>query len=350
MKLLNYFILFILFTNTTLAQSVLTNIKNSRTFESQHESLIVRSLGFACLGLEDVSDGILCNPAMTPKAKKGNLKVEGLISNGYGNLGKIKKFLSNSIDENLVNELFDSQQVLQTETSVDVMFTSPYLNARFSPVSYKFFSVAKNVANPDIELFAVEEKDLTFQSGFSLGEFDLGLEIQKRDWKFIRSRFKLYDLLSEAGKDAVKPKDQSGLFLNPALNYNLNNQFKTVFSIKLVNLGWVNKYYEEFQHPTELQYGVSVTPNIYYGQLTFLLDYKSLSNSDSDFDKLHFGTHYKFGAMNLGFGIDNNGTSFGVFYGLEQINASILFSTTELPWKSSEYLAQTVYLQIGIKL
>ncbi len=54
--------------------------------------------------------------------------------------------------------------------------------------------------------------------------------------------------------------------------------------------------------------------------------------------------------MNLSFGLDNNGVSLGIFYGLEQVHSGILFSTTQLPWKEDDYFAQTVYLQAGWKL
>jgi hypothetical protein len=62
------------------------------------------------------------------------------------------------------------------------------------------------------------------------------------------------------------------------------------------------------------------------------------------------GLLFSYGAMNLGFGLDNRGSSFGVFYVLEKINAGILYSTSQVPWNQTDYYAQTVYLQAGWQL
>lgn len=324
--------------------------RNARTFETQHASLLVKSLAFACLGLQEVADSLPCNPAMTSKATKGSLKAAGLISNGYSNLAKTRRLLSGNIDQPLIDDLFSDQRVLQVESSANVMFTSQYINSRYTPVSYKFFSVIRNDANPDVELFAVEEEDLAIQTGFSYGDFDFGIELKKTDWKFIRQRFKLLSLGTQQGRDAIKPKKQTGYFIQPAINYNIPLSWSPRIAIQVVNVGTVDEKYEEFKHPTEMQFGFGITPPVPYGKLDILLDYKSLNYEEKAADKIHLGALYKYGAMNLGFGLDSNGGSIGVFYGLEQINAGILFSTTQLPWREDDYFAQTVYVQVGWQL
>lgn len=343
-------LLVLLFSTSAHAASDLSFSRNARTFETQHGSLIVKSLAFACLGLKEVADGIPCNPAMTPKALKGSLKAEGLLSNGYSNLSKTRRLLNGNTDQSLINDLFSEERVLQAESNVDVMFTSQYLNSRFSPVSYKYFSVIRNDANPDVELFAVEEQDLTIQSGYSFRDFDFGIEISKLDWKFIRQRFKLIALSTAQGLEAIKPKKQTALFIQPAVTYNFPLPWSPRISTKIVNLGNIDEKYDELKHPVEAQIGFGISPPMLYGKLDLLVDYKSLNYEEDSSEKIHFGALYKYGAMNLGFGLDSNGASLGVFYGLEQINAGILFSTTQLPWRKDDYFAQTVYLQVGWQL
>ena len=293
---------------------------------------------------------IPCNPAMTNKSTKGSLKASGLISNGYSNLAKTRRLLSGDVDQSVVNDLFSDQPVLQAEANIDIMFTSKYLNSKFSPVSYKFFSVVRNEANPDIELFAVDEQSLTLQTGASYGAFDYGLEFQKMDWKFIRQRIKLLALSTQQGMESVKPKKQTAYLFQPGVNYNFNTEWSPRVSMKVVNLGYFDQEYSEFAHPVEAQFGVGLSPTVYVGKLDLLLDYKSLNYEEKDWDKLHLGILYHYGAMDIGLGLDNNGVSAGVFYGLEQINAGILFSTTKLPWKEADYFSQTVYVQMGWQL
>lgn len=330
--------------------SDLSYSRNARTFETQSGSLLIKSLAFSCLALEEVPDGIPCNPAMTPKNTKGTLKAEGLISNGYSNLTKTRELLNGSVSPSIVDDLFSGDRVLQVEANADVMFTSRFMNSRLTPYSYKFFSVARNDANPEIELYAIEEQNLTLQSGISLGNFDFGIEIKKMDWKFIRKRFFLFSLATEQGRENLKPQKQSALFLQPAINYNMPLPWKPRIALQIVNLGQIDNHYDDFTHPPELQVGLGVTPPIPYGRLDLLFDYKSLTDNDSDINKFHFGALYRYGVLNLGLGLDGHGGSLGIYYGLEQINAGILFSTTELPWRKDDYFAQTVYVQVGWQL
>lgn len=348
-KLFNL-ILLILFTTCAVQASELAFSRNARTFESQHETLLVKALAYSCLAAEDIPDGILCNPAMTSKTTQGKLKAEGLISNGYSNLSKTKRLLSGEVDQGLIDDLFTNQPVLQAESFLDVMFTSKYINARYSPLDYKFFSVIRNDANPDVELFAVEQEDLTAQTGYSYEEFDFGLEVKTTQWKFIRQRFKLLSLATQQGMDAIKPKKQRTTFFQPGVNYNINWFLPIRLSAKIVNIGFIDEEYDEFKHPTESQFGLGFSIPVKYGKLDLLFDYKSLNYEESEGGKLHSGLLYKYGAMNLGFGLDSDGISAGVFYGLEQINSGIMFSTTKIPWRNDDFYSETVYVQVGWQL
>ena len=88
-----------------ITASELSLSRNARTFETQHASLLVKSLGFACLGLTEVPDGLPCNPAATPFTPHAGLKAEGLISNGYANFEKTRKLLTGEADESLIKVL-----------------------------------------------------------------------------------------------------------------------------------------------------------------------------------------------------------------------------------------------------
>lgn len=354
MKLLKnnfrFFLIFLLFLNSTASSSELAFSKNSRTFDTQHGSLLIKALAYSCLSLYEVQDSLPCNPAMTTKNSKPNLKIQLQASNGYGNLSKTRRLLSGEIDQSILNDLLGDQKVLQLDSSADLMFVSKYLNSRFSPFSVKYFSVARNDANPDIELLAVEEQDLTLQTGYTYENFDFGIEIRKVDWKFIKQRFKLLAVTTTQGLDSLKPKKQAAYIVQPAMNYNLPFPWSPRISLMYANMGSTNETYDEFKHPTEIQFGFGLSAPVPVGKLDLLFDYKSLSFDETDKEKMHFGVLYKYGAMSLAGGIDNNGMSLGVFNMLEQVNAGILFSTTRLPWKEDEFYAQTVYVQIGWQL
>lgn len=119
--------------------------------------------------------------------------------------------------------------------------------------------------------------------------------------------------------------------------------------MQVANLGYIENPSDEFQHPTEPEVGLGVSPELPFGKLDLMLDYKSLSYDENE-EKIHAGILFGFGAMSLGAGVDNYGGSTGIFYSLEQINAGILYSTTQLPWRKDDYYAQTVYVQVGWQL
>jgi len=323
---------------------------NARTFETQHQSLLVKSLAYSCLSLEYIPDSLPCNPAMTSRNRKAGLKGEGLISNGYSNIDKTRRLLSSNIDQQLINDLFTNEPVVQLETSIDVMFTSQFLNSKYSPFTHKYFAVLRNKANPDVEMYAIDEQSLILQTGYSFGDIDIGLAVKKNDWKFIKQRFKILDLSTPSGQSLLKPKTQSAIFIEPAINYRFKSLWSPRLSAQVVNSGYLSEQYDEFEHPVELQFGFGLSPEIAIGRLDLLVDYKSLNSNESDQKKIHIGGLYNYGAMTLATGVDDYGMSLGVFYGLEQINAGILFSTTKLPWRQDDYYSQTVYLQLGWQL
>lgn len=324
--------------------------RNARTFELQHSSLIIKSLGHACLALKEVQDGLPCNPGYVTRIKKAGLRVEGLLSNGYSNLTRTRRILSNQFDQDLLTDFFQGQSVLQTETFVDLMFVSPFISSRISPLSYKLFTVIRNEANPDADLYAVEENDLAIQFGYRWGGFDFGLEIKSTEWKFVRQRFKMLSLATPEGLAKIRPKSQQTVFLNPSITYELPIFWAPRIVLQAANLGKVSEEFEEFPHPEELTAGFGLSPPLPYGSLDILIDYKSLNYEEDEMDRFHLGVIYRLGAMSLGAGLDSNGVSLGIFQGLESVNAGILFTSTRQPWKESDYYADTVYVQLGWQL
>ncbi len=347
----NFFLFFLILTICSSASAVqLAYSKNARTFETQRSSLMIKSLAFSCLALVEMPDDLPCTGAAVPYATKAHLKVNGLISNGYANLAKLRKIISEEVDAEIVNDLFGEARVLQAEAQADVAFISRFLNAKYSPFAYRFFSVARNVANPDVELFAVEEQSLQIQTGYKFDQLSFGVDFVYTEWRFVKEQFKLLGLLSQQNLEQIKPKSFKSYFVEPSALYIFESDFKPRISMKGARLGNVSERFDQFLFPTELQVGFGVTADVLFGKMDFLLDYKSIESTADTNRKFHFGSLYHLGAMSLGFGVDDYGVSTGINYGLDVIQAGVAFSTTQLPWRTDDYYSQTVYLQIGWKL
>ena len=331
--------------NTDLAFS-----RNARTFETQQASLVSKSMAFACLSMMIVPDGLPCNPAFTPLRKSATLGVEGLISNGYSTLNTMQKILSGTVDQDLINTLTDPQKrVLQIEGNIEIDLMSQYLNARYTPASLKFFSVVRNESYPKIDLYAVQEDNYVFQTGyeFAKGLFG-GLQFRSLERKFIKQEFLAGDLGTDAGKQLLTPENQSGMYLEPGIAYIYDSIWKPRVSAMLVNLGVQSGQFNDLKEPLEAQFSLGVTAPLKWGSFDFEVDYRSMTYEEPTMiERLHWGGFYHLGTMYLSGGVDYNGISGGIYYGLQQINAGIMYSTTQVPWRNEDYYTQTVYVQFG---
>lgn len=322
--------------------------RNARTFETQHSTLVMKGLANSCLTMPIIPDGLPCNPSMTPLKSKSGLNAEVQLSNGYSALNNVRKLIDGKITQELTDTLFSQGKIIQIEASTDVNFYSKYLSGQYSPISVKGFSVVRNEANPDVDLYAVEEKGFTFQSGIeAYNNLYLGAQVRSLSRKFIKQRFKLVSLGTQNGQDILKPKEQTVLYLEPGLTYFLSKEWQPRISIFVANLGTVSKKYDEFSEPVEGQFGFGFSPPVLWGNLDVSLEYRSMTYEESDLKKIRVGTLYHFGSMFLSGGIDSNGISSGVFYSLEQVNAGIVYSTTQFDNKGESFYTQTVYVQLG---
>lgn len=295
-----------------------------------------------------IPDGLPCNPAYTPMNTKPSLGAEILLSNGYSSLENMRKLLDSQLTQDLADTLFSKGKIIQIESNIDINFRSKYLSGQYSPTSIKGFSVIRNEANPDVDLYAVEEKGFNFQSGYEIfNNFYAGAQVRFVDRKFIRKQFKLVSLGTQEGKDLLKPKEQKATYIEPAISWTFAKAWKPRVSIMVVNLGTVSETHDELKSPMEPQVGFGFSPPVYWGDLDISIEYRSMNYDESDFDKLHIGSLYRFGSMFLTGGIDTNGISSGVYYSLDKLNAGIMYSTTRFVNDNEDFFTQTVYMQLG---
>ena len=106
-------IIFVLGLSPRSSADNLSFTRNARTFETQQASLVAKSMAFACLAMPVLPDGLPCNPAFTPLRETPKFGIEGLISNGYSTLEKMRQLLAGTVNQDLINSLFSGQNVLQ---------------------------------------------------------------------------------------------------------------------------------------------------------------------------------------------------------------------------------------------
>lgn len=343
-----FFLLLFSWPQISLAENLFF-ASNARTQDIEHHSLTVKALGYSCLAASPFEDSLACNPALGILNKKSSLKMFGLISNGYSNLSTVSKILDGDVDSQLVEKLLGDEKLLQSESQIDILMISSHFSARYSPISYRFFSVTRNEANPEAQLLALKEEELNIQTSFQNGSLYYGAELKAVSWTYIKEQFRLVDLATPTGRDQVKPQTQKAVFIQPGLAFQTDIAMKPMFSLKIVRLGQIDQTERSrIQTEPDYEFGVALNPEVPYGRLKLMLDYKDV---DLDQEKsAHFGALYSYGVLNLASGVDSQGASAGVFYSLDQVSSGILYSTTQVPWRSDDYYAQTVYVQVGWQL
>jgi hypothetical protein len=341
----------ILSSQTPLAAEELAFSRNARTFETQFLSLVEKSLAGACLTVPIIPDDLACNPANNAFTQKSSLDAELLLSNGYANLQRVQKLMKGKVDQQLVDDMFAQGNVLQIEANAEVLFKSKYFSARYVPATIKGFSVVRNEANPDVEISAVDESSFTLQTGLEvLDDLYLGVQARFVDRKYIKKRFQLVDLATTEGKDLLKPEHQVATYIEPGVTYIFTKTWKPRVSVFVANSGTISGDTEDLQTPLEVQYGIGITPPVLWGDLDLSVEYRSMQYDETPAQRIRFGMLYHFGSMYLSGGVDSNGISGGVFYGLDLINAGIVYSTTKFINEQERYFTQTVYVQLGFQI
>lgn len=331
------------------AEASLFTIRNPRTFFLNYSSLSVKAMAFSCLALDAIPDDLPCQPALLQLERKSRFVASGSISNGFQSLTKARRILSNDLDAAFLNDLFTKDQIIEVETNPAMLFASRYLSAKYLLYGLQFYSTQRNQSNPELELFASESKQLIVQSSYPLSSHVfVGLQLRSQQDKVVQKSFRLVDLGTDNGKELLKPAEYSRVFAEPGAIV-LWNGFK--FSVFGANLAVAsNDSAGLLPERPEAQWGSSYQMPLYSGSLDLTLDYKSLSYTESNDQKLHSGLRYRYGALSLLAGADSWGLSSGILFSIEKLYAGILYSTSQLPWRRAEEYAQTTYIEIGWQL
>lgn len=325
------------------------NAGSARTFETVHSTLLMKSMANACLGLTIQPDGLPCNPAMTPLAPKKSFRAQVLASDGYRTVRDLKTVVDGEVSQEMVDTFFSREKVLSVEASSDLMYRSPEMNVQLTPIAIRGFSEVHNESNPDIDLYAVEEKGLRFQAGTQWDEeFLFGFQIRVLNRKVIRRSFNIFELGTEAGREILQPADQGVLFLEPGATVLLGGDWNARVSGMITNFGVISRPYPNIPVSVEPQVGFAISPPVEEGNLDFTLDYKSLSFQEKGADKLHLGVLYRHNEFYYSAGIDAHGSSAGINYENRFLNAGLMFATTRTLKERDALDNNNIYLQVGL--
>ncbi len=340
-----------LFFIAALLAGIGAQARTARTFETIHSTLIMKSMAHSCLALTSLPDGLPCNPAMTPLNQNKNLRGQFLVSDGYNSVKNLKTVVDGEVSQELVDGFFSEERILQIEASTDIMYRSPEMNVQLTPLAIRGFSEIRNESNPDINLYAVEEKGLRFQSGYQFSpDFLLGFQVRVLNRKVVSQNFNLFALGTEAGQGLLEPVHQSILFLEPGATFLLGDDWSPRLSVMVANLGYVSRRYPNIPNSVEPQIGFGVTPPTTEGTLDLTVEFRSLTFQESGSDRLHLGALYRVNEFYYSAGIDAHGSSAGVHYEHRHFDTGLIFTTTRTLKEKETFDSNNLYFQIGLQI
>jgi hypothetical protein len=253
--------------------------------------------------------------------------------------------LSNDLDSEFLSDLFSQDRILEVEANASMHFISQYVSAKYLLYGLQFYSTQRNQSDPQIDMLATESKQWIVQTGYQFSPIvSVGLQLRSQQDKIVRKSFRLADLGTDNGKDLLKPKDYSRLYAEPGIVLGGSDLKLSLLGAGLLVDGETT---DDINERGEAQVGASYGFAALSGRVDLSVDYKSLTYTEEDSQKLHWGARYKYGALSLLGGVDAWGVSGGLFFSIEKIYSGILYSTSQVPWRKSEEYAQTTYIELG---
>lgn len=324
--------------------------ENARTSILQGSSLYSKGLAGACLSIIEAPDDIPCAASNLVFDENSVFSGQLALSNGYSSLSLIRETLGNNLSAEFIDLVLD-QKVFQIDTAIQVYFKSKYFSGKYVPMSVRAFIGLRNDVNPNIDIFAVEEKGFYFQLSSTVinKRLSVGIQIRALDRTLVKSTFKASDFGVEQDSDLVSSEEYKVFYLDPSLTYKIPKFYNLVLTGALVNLGSSKlKNRTDVKEPIAFRVGGSMEKSLLkYGTLRGSLEYGRQDYTENFINSLRLGFIYTYGGMKIIGGLNTYGMSTGVHFGISNIQAGIVYSSSRFPDLSNDSFVQTVYVQIG---
>jgi hypothetical protein len=323
-----------------------------------------RSLGAACFGMDEVTNGLPCNPAFTGKERDARFQTEFFFGNNVSYVKEVSHLLDGTGDTETVSRLFNQKSSSEMEARIEASYLRETWGFAYSPYRLFYYSLIRNSALPVVTLYAGQEQILTSQlASFAGNDFFWGVQLRAVDRRFILSEFTLTDALASGGPRYFETKSQRALYIEPGFLYSFENQaWKPQAGLTVKNAGLVDHKYEELSTSPEWHVAGSVKPPVGFGELELGLDLMFLSATSASSssgtssprevrDIPRLGASYKLGAMQaLGsYGDKEYSAGFLLKYGIWNGGLTYWRKKFENLLGEQDQL-QTVYLEFGFVL
>lgn len=325
-----------------------------------------RSLSSACFGMDEMTNGLPCNPAFTAKERETHFQTEFFFGNNVSYLKEVSNLLDGSGDSETVRRLFNQKSSSELEARIEASYLHETWGVAYSPYRVFYYSLIRNSSLPVVTLYAGQEQILTGQlASFANNDFFWGLQLRAVDRKFILSEFTLTDALASGGSRYFETKSQRALYIEPGFLYSFESEpWKPQVGLTVKNAGLVDHKYEELSANPDWHVAGSVKPPVGLGIVEVGLDLlftstpsststaTSTSGSERDpRDIPRLGVSYQLGALKALGSYGNNEYSAGFLLNYSIWNGGLTYWRKKFQNLVGEQdQLQTIYLEFGFTI
>ena len=336
---------------TAMASSLMSEM--SRFSNEKSANLATKGVGYGCLTMTTIEDGLPCNAAlMGGKNRPSRFSAQVFLGNGYQAARQAEQLLGGNVSQDFIRSLFAENKVMEAEANAELVFQTRYFGLSFAPYRLNYFSRTRNAVFPMIDVLAFLERNFTVQTGLEVGHgLFLGLQGRLVNRKFIQTSFSAFDLATDTENRVLRPKTQNGFLIEPSLAYFFGGHWAPRVSASVTNLGFYDEEHAEFPNRPIPQLGIGIQPPFRYGVLELGLDYREDQRLESWNEKLLPGASFRMGAMQLVASMNARNMNGGVLFSMSPMRVGIVYNSTRVPGTPDDAAyAQTVYTQFGFEM
>lgn len=312
-----------------------------------------RSLSAACFGMDEVTNGLPCNPAFTAKERASRFQTEFFFGNNISYVQEVSDLLAGKGTAETVTSLFSQKTSSEMEARIEASYLRETWGLAYSPYRLFYYSLIRNSSLPVITLYAGQEQTLTGQvASFADNDFFWGLQVRGVERKFILSEFTLTDALASGSSQYFQTHSQRALYLEPGVLYAFESKpWKPQAGLTIKNAGFVDQKYEVLSTSPEYHAAGSVKPPVGFGELELGLDFMFSTYQREARDVPRVGASYKLGAMQALGSYGDKEYSAGFLLKYDIWNGGLTYWRKKyVNLLGEQDQTQTVYLEFGFVL
>jgi hypothetical protein len=303
---------------------------SARYFINGEQNTIINTvLGSSCNSMRMNTIEPVCNPAFFGEKADHTVGLNLLVGRDYEKIYRNRDLITGDDKLTLAQTLLSETKPVHFEGEAQLWWRAERFAISYSPIRATYFSSVRNQAYPDVAVHAMQEQSLQFQAGgFLNANWRAGLNLRSVRRKFVQEEFNLFDAIPDIDNH-LQSRSQDVLLIEPGIAYEFQGdetiqQYRPILAAKISNTGYRSTSYSDVPEDSILDTGLSVSPQISWGQLEYSIHYRYSSELPNE-RKFRWGFQYGVEGLNLALGYDNDQIGLGSQFNVYGVGLGLMY-------------------------